>query len=270
MPPMPVQRPRPAAPIEPMPSLDSDLPMLGEASYAPESDYDISADARAGLDRRRPVLRIGIVLAVVLGVLGGLGWLTYAAVDLLLSTGGKTTQAAGTGSGEAGAESLDPNSVYLTILSPQDTGALQTNGRGRAEIVNEANADMIRLVSVRPSDSPAKPADPILLAIPEGVLAQVAGKNVKVEIKAKSGKEDQASFAIGCDFAGSTDACKRKRFQVGAQPNYAIFEVDFPADAANGGAYFLAISTDITSDAETTAEGDPIDIIQARLRFPKP
>jgi hypothetical protein len=268
LPPMPVQRSRPSAPADPIPSLDADLPMMDDAVYAPESEYDISADARAGLDRRRPLLRLAIVLALVLGVLGGIGWLTYTAVDMLLSTGERAAQAPG--AGEAGAEALDPASVYLTILSPQDTGALQTNGRGRAEIINEGNVDMIRLVSVRPGDSPAKPADPILLAIPEGVLAQVAGKNVKVEIKAKSGKDDQASFAIGCDFAGSTDACKRKRFQVGTQPNYAIFEVDFPADAANGGAYFLAISTDITSDAEATAEGDPIDIIQARLRFPKP
>jgi hypothetical protein len=80
--------------------------------------------------------------------------------------------------------------------------------------------------------------------------------------------DEPATFAVGCDFNGA-DACGRKRFRVDQQPEDVVFTATFPDDAANGGKYFLAISTDVTSDSSVSSEGDPVDIISARLRFPK-
>ena len=62
--------------------------------------------------------------------------------------------------------SLDPsagqsaNSDYITILEPGDPSALVTAGRGTAEIINERNADMLRIISVRESGNRKVAANP--------------------------------------------------------------------------------------------------------------
>ncbi len=167
--------------------------------------------------------------------------------------------------------SLDPsagqseNSDYITILEASDPSALITAGRGTAEIVNERNANMLRIVSVRENGNHTTAANPIQLKIKPGVLEQISGKKVTVEIYAKSGGSGPAAFAVECQLGG-LGSCGRKRFRVGLQPEAAVFSVTMRSDDGSGANAHLAISTDITSNAEITGEGDPVDIIYVRLR----
>ena len=106
---------------------------------------------------------------------------------------------------------------------------------------------------------------PIQLKIKPGVLEQISGKKVTIEIYAKSGGAGPAAFAVECKLDG-LGSCGRKRFRVGLQPEAAVFSVTMRPDEGSGADAHLAISTDITSSAEITGIGDAVDIIYVRLR----
>ncbi|MEZ5799840.1 MAG: hypothetical protein R3D29_04320 [Nitratireductor sp.] len=156
--------------------------------------------------------------------------------------------------------------TYLVLLSASDTAALDTQGRGTAEIVTQSNTEMLRLTSLRASDNKEETAKPILLAVQPGVLSRIAGKNVTVEIRAKSGGTGPATFSVSCDFDGQ-ELCGRKRFRVGLQPEVMIFKLAIPASASSTNDAHFSLSTDITGSAALTGQGDVIDIQYARLRL---
>ncbi|MEM7068737.1 MAG: hypothetical protein AAF478_07620 [Pseudomonadota bacterium] len=158
----------------------------------------------------------------------------------------------------------DPAAGYMTILESGDLSTLITANRGQAELINELNQEMIRLVSVRGADR-SQPADPILLKLKAGVLEQISGKNVTFEIYAKSGTSSPAQFTVKCQF-GELGDCGRKRFRVGLQPEALIFGFDMGKVAQSNQNAFIAISTDTTEQASVTGKGDTIDIVYARLR----
>lgn len=242
--------------------------------YVPEGmagddDFGVSAENGPVYQRRSSSFRRILPVLLLLLLLAGAAWLTYSLVSTLVGNGGGTaveTDAAP--SGANGSAVTDENVVYITVLTPQDTSALQLEGRGKAEIVNQSNTEMIRLTSVRPEGNRAQPAEPILINLSDGVLSQVAGRDVTVEIKAKSGGAEPATFSIRCDFAGE-EACGRKRFPAGLQPETIIFTVSFPQNPQPGAKYSLLINTDVAATSDQSAEGDPIDIISAQLRFEK-
>ncbi len=154
---------------------------------------------------------------------------------------------------------------YITILEPGDLSSLVTANRGEAQIVNELNLEMIRLVSVRSAANRSEPADPILIRLKPGVLEAISGKTVTFEIYGKSGISKPAQFTVKCQF-GDLGSCGRKRFRVGLQPEASIFAFEIGEVANSNQSAFIAISTDITEVAAITGKGDPIDIAYARLR----
>ncbi len=242
--------------------------------YVPEGvpgddDFGVSPENGPVYQRRNGSLRRILPVLLLLLLLAGAAWLTYSMVSTLMGNGGGTAgESDAAPSGTNGSAVTDENVVYITVLTPKDTSALQLEGRGTAEIVNQANTEMIRLTSVRPAGNRSQQADPILINLSDGVLSQVAGRDVTVEIKAKSGGAEPATFSIRCDFAGE-EACGRKRFPAGLQPETIIFTVGFPENPQPGAKYSLLINTDVAATSDQSAEGDPIDIISARLRFEK-
>ena len=211
--------------------------------------------------------RAGVIVAIVL-LMALAAWLIYFATERFLAakTAGPQADIAAT-SDPAHRESVE-SADYITILSPQDTSTLDTAGRGRAEIVSQSNIEMIRLVSLRPEDKRNDPAPPIVLTLSPGVLSQISGKRVTVEILAKSGSSGPVGFAVGCEF-DNEDLCGRKRFRIGIQPEAIVFTVNTRKSLNENSKAFMTISTDITSSASLTGEGDPVDILYARLRVPK-
>lgn len=264
----PERRTRPEVAAEPRLRAD---PRLDPPAVAAEEDPGEFADAYA--EPSNPVLRprsrslprlLGF-LAIV-AVLGVLGWLAWSAVSPFLNNPEEIvsrTPPAGSDPEEAAAVG---NASYVTILSPTDTSGLQVSGRGKADIVRHGEADMIRLVSLRPASARDTAADPILVEIGPGALQELAGRKVTVEIQAKSGGFGPATFAVGCDFDGQ-DACGRKRFRLGLQPEAIVFTIEIPQKLSGGGKAYLTVNTDVTSTASSNGEGDAIDIAYARLRY---
>lgn len=238
--------------------LAADEPQYAEEEYAP-GNLDVLPRRRSSFSQAVGVLAVVVAVAVA-------GWAVYA-LYASMTTDKSAVSGQTDGAGKAQRDLAD-GATYITILSPAETAALDTAGRGKADIVNQSNIEMIRLVSLRAENRRGEPALPILLAIAPGVLSQIAGNRVTIEILAKSGSSGPVGFAIGCEFGGE-DICGRKRFRVGIQPEAIVFTMNVKPEMATAAKAFLSINTDITSAAQQTGEGDPVDILYARLRLTK-
>ena len=226
-------------------------------------DYDRDDDGSPVFRRIIAVL----ALVAILGVIGWLGYTLFTTVMGSLASWQASEPAPQTRTVDPAEQDTNADASYITVLSPEDTTALEIAGRGKAEIVSQSNMELIRLISLRPAGARDQQAPPILVRLQEGVLPRIAGDRVTVEILAKSGTTAPATFAVGCEFGGQ-DLCGRKRFKVGIQPEAIVFTINVGADLADAGEAFLTIATDIAPDAALTGEGEPIDVIYARLRLP--
>jgi hypothetical protein len=215
--------------------------------------------------RKHPLLRrlwpIALAIAVILVIL----WLLYALLSNMdEGLRGTSPAANGTNPAETRQDTSD-GSFYITLLEPTDLSALTTAGRGSAELVNEQNMDILRIQSLRENGAKDEIAQPILLKLNPGVIRQIAGKEVTVEIRAKSGSSGPATFAIECSVDGA-NACGRKRFRVGLQPEDIVFALRPANGFKPDSEAWLAINTDVTSAADISGAGEVIDIIYSRIR----
>ena len=230
-------------------------------------DEDRENVSRAMLARRGSSARRNLVIVLTLLAIIGFGWLGYTFYTTIFEPDANwAAQDDSNPKGNTGSRDDNDGGTYVGLLSASDTAALDTQGRGTAEIVTQSNTDMLRLSSLRASDHKNETAKPILLSVQPGVLSRISGKKVTVEIRAKSGGTGPATFAVSCEFDGQ-ELCGRKRFRVGLQPEVMVFKLDVPASANQSSDAYFALSTDITGSAALTGQGDVIDIEYARLRL---
>ncbi|MGI9400157.1 MAG: hypothetical protein ACR2O0_02795 [Rhizobiaceae bacterium] len=256
---------------EPFPEPDFADPEFPETEeYLPEDENDLFLEeaARANSMIEGGGIRRPLAIFAFLCLLLITGWLIYTLINML--SPGTVTQ---TGVDDPIPELIqntqteaEANTPFITILSPSDTEALETSGRGRAQIINQSNLDLIRLTSVRSRQNLAQSAQPILINISPGVMEQIAGRRVTVEILAKSGGSGPATFSISCIF-NNAEACGRKRFRIGLQPEAIVFALNVPQESSAAEGAHFALNTDITGSASITGQGDVVDILYARLRL---
>lgn len=274
--PIPQASQAPSRPAEPVFEDDFAIPEKVNAYLGDVAQDDVRADTFDYDDaprepvhvykRKNPLLRriwpIFIAIAVVLIIL----WILYALLANMPDS--DMSPNSGVVLGPVGETQVaEDGSVFITLLEPTDLSALVTAGRGSAELITQQNQQILRLQSVRQGALTASGAEPILLELEKGVLNQISGKSITVELYAKSGQNGPAQFAIECDFAGDS-ICGRKRFRVGTQPERIVFALDLSAGVKQGERAYVAINTDITNDADSSGNGDAIDVIYVRLRLP--
>lgn len=254
-------------PIEASSVTDQQQPENVQSEYDhPEYDESImppnDPDPVLNYKRKSPILRRLSGLLIFLIVMGVIAWLAYAFVtNLSKPTDGAAQQKL------QEHQKIDQSSIYLDILTPSDSSALVTSGRGTAEVVTQLNVDYLRIQSIRTSPNSLTSAEPILLELQPGVLSKIAGKSVTVEIRTKSGNSEDGLFSVQCLVSGES-VCDRKRFPVGQQPENIIFALKLGKEAVDGST-FLAINTDVKSTVNTSGAGSPIDILYVRIRIAK-
>jgi len=246
--------------IQPVPPPDSGV-LQSEQIYHEEQE-----NVPLEFAKRRKTQKRFIWTMATLAVLALLAWSSYVVLTGVMN--GSLF-----GQNDPDGPRLNPNSLtrqaesenYITILEASDASALVTANRGRAEIIRELNSDMLRINSVRNALNRGEPALPLLIRLKPGVLQQISGKRVTVEIFAKSGGSDKASYAVGCEFGGQNE-CGRKRFLVGPQPEASVFAFEMGTISDLDRDMYLSLSTDTTSEAAITGKGDILDIVYIRLR----
>lgn len=268
-----VEQVAPAAPVvaEPLvqePVVQVDAVGTYDPTINPENEFYQEANPDnipLGFQKRRKSQKRLLWTIITLLILGLVGWIGYI-IYMGIVDGSLIGQKKDDG------PKLNPNAIsrqadsenYITVIDATDLSSLVTAGNGKAEIVNQLNSNMIRINSERDAVDRSQPAKPILIRLKPGVLEQISGKRVTVEVFAKSGGSDTAHFAIGCDFGGLT-ACGRKRFLAGSQPNASVFAFQMDKVSDINQDMFLTLSTDTTSQASVTGKGDILDIAYIRL-----
>ncbi|MGI9353311.1 MAG: hypothetical protein ACR2O3_17255 [Rhizobiaceae bacterium] len=238
---------------------NGEVPDLSDEHYVEQESLPLE------FARRRKIQRFFIWLLVILAILAVMGWLAYYILTGITNGTIFGFNDPQSGQNQNNTSQQSDTEKYITILEPGDLSSLITSNRGQAEIINELNLEMIRLVSVRNDQDRTQPAKPILLRLRPGVLEQISGKKVTFEIYAKSGTPNPAQFTVKCVFR-SLGSCGRKRFRVGLQPEASIFAFDMGKVTDPNVNAYIAINTDTTDIASTTGKGDIIDIVYARLR----
>lgn len=266
--------PEPVAPVAPTPpqpapvvqdEIDLQLQEMVHSDPAqPQGYYHEEENVPLGFSKRRKKQKRVLWTIIILVILGLLAWIGYIIFTNMVN---------GTllGNNDSGPK-LNPNSVsqqadsenYITVINANDLSSLNTAGSGKAQIVNQLNSNMIRVNSVRDALNRVEPASPMLIRLKPGVLKQISGKRVTVEIFAKSGGSDSAHFAVGCEFGNLTE-CGRKRFLAGSQPNASVFAFQMDEVTDINQDMFVTLSTDTTSEAAVTGKGDILDIVYIRL-----
>ena len=252
-----------AIPVEPADNrLHINMPMGVDSDHQGPGEQYATPTPQYARPRRKPIRYfIWIIFVVLLLVVG---WIAYTLTISFLDTPANDP-ANGQVSQTGDNRNLED---FITILEPTQPGALITAGNGTAEILSDVSQPAIRIMSVRKPNARKKQAKPLLLEIAPGILKDIAGKKVTVEILAKSGDSGPATFVVICQF-GQLGECGRKRFRVGLQPEAVIFSIQIAATVKKGQRAYLAINTDVTSAAPLSGKGSKIDIIYAGISTKK-
>ncbi|WP_279480997.1 hypothetical protein [Aureimonas sp. SK2] len=141
---------------------------------------------------------------------------------------------------------------WITVFDGDDLESLSTPAGGRIEAAPRSGGrDAVRV------SGPAAGEGEVLMAIGPGVVGEIAGSNVRIEVTAGSPDGAEREFAVRCLFGG-TSLCERQRFSTTMSEEAFIFDVPVPANA--GSPASIAIEPGVNG---TTND---VDVFSLRLR----
>lgn len=235
----------------------------GPQAYSPEeADYTDQENWTPGPDRgdvhpaiTRSGSRSGLLaMAAGLILIAILGFIAYTIFGG--STPQNTPPATNSGAATPPSENQESASAalqWIDIFDGNELEALSTPNGGRIEAAPQASGrDAVRISVPSGSESEAT------IAIGQGVLREIAGKSLRVELTAGSPDEKLREFSVRCVF-GSASICERQRFSTSMGEEAFVFDMNVPTDVS--GTSGIAIGPGISG-----TPGD-VDIYSLRLRI---
>ncbi|UHD45114.1 hypothetical protein LUX29_19190 [Aureimonas altamirensis] len=212
---------------------------------------DPHADYEPGLDRHPP--RRGLVS---MPTLIGIGVALFLVIALyVLSTIFQSGDAvpAGDGGNEAQTgEAASPTNIsWINVFSGANIETLSTPEGGRVEAITANGREAVRM------QSPSGQTSEVMLAVGPGLVGEIAGSTVRVELTAGSPDSRAREFSVRCLFA-SNSICDRQRFVTSMQEEAFVFDIAVPGDAASPAT--LAIAPGVGG------EGSDLDLFAVRMR----
>lgn len=259
----PVEEPMEAAaaphedrpPFEPVPARASPAAFEPNRAAAEPSEAPAAApgwtpgagrSAPRAAGRRAPGK--GTILALVfLVVLVIVAW-------MFLRSGPATDSAATSVSPEAGlaepATGTAPN--WIDVFAGADLERVSTPSGGRVSAVGSPERPALRLAG------PEGAEGEILLDLGPGLVGEIAGSNVRVELVAGSPDGNLREFSVRCLFA-QVSVCERQRFATSMPEEAFIFDVEIPAGVSTPAS--LALGPGLSDD------GPDFDLYSVRMRI---
>ena len=208
-----------------------------------------SGSGRAGAGRKIAV----VVLAVLV-----LAALVYAA-SLLFSSETAQAPSAATPSistsetPEVVAPDAPPEDLaWINIFSGSELEQIATPDGGRVESVAEAERGVVRI------SGPEGAEGEILINIGPGLIGELAGSDVRIELVAGSPDDSLREFSVRCVF-GEASICDRQRFATAMGEEAFVFDVTVPAD--------VSTPANLAIDPGLSPEGRDLDLYSVRLRI---
>lgn len=159
-------------------------------------------------------------LAVLLAL--GLALLAYAITGAL--RGGSSADPATTSAIQP-SDGL-PKLAWIDVFDGNDLESLSTPTGGRIEAVAKSdNREAVRI------STPAGSRDEALLKIGPGIVQQIAGRQVRIEVVAGSPDGAMREFSVRC-LVGQQNVCNDQRFSTDMPEEAFVFDVTVPAVAS--------------------------------------
>ena len=153
--------------------------------------------------------------------------------------------------GTQAASVADP--VWINAFTGSELEAVSTPNGGRIEAVGgePSGRKAVRVASAAGTDGE------IILSFGPGVVNELAGSRIRIELTAGSPDESPREFSVRCVFGGSS-LCERQRFSTAMREEAFVFDVAVPADVGTPAG--LAVGPGLGG------EGPDLDIYSVRLR----
>lgn len=267
--PKPVPPPMPRLredPVVETPRVDLPLPgSVGQervdqspvAPLAPERPVgDYTSEYRDDLlTKRKPYAKLLLWTIVIVGLAVCVWWaITFGPALLKRQFDGSVPNPAQTI--ESGSFVPGGGDGWLTAFLPgEDSQNVDTEGRGTADLFQNADSTFLRMAS-----NAGSTANTIRIKVPRGIMQAVRGKVATFEMTMRGPEGDGHQFAVFCEF-GPLGECGRKRFRIRDKVEAFVFDVlvNDVALPTNQDAY-LVVNTDLSSS------GKPVDLLAIRAR----
>lgn len=139
---------------------------------------------------------------------------------------------------------------WVKFFYPGDATAITSFGRTSVDMRNDEGTPYTHI-------SANSDEDVIVIEIGAGALTNLRGKKTTIDINAKSDGTTPSQMSITCDLGNNAD-CGRRRFEVSANRNDYLFNVDMPAESTGSAKLYLTI--------DLLGEGNAIDIYGMKIK----
>jgi len=213
--------------------------------------------------RRRPVFASIFSAAVMLSFLGiGVWWLYESGA--LKSAAERDTgvpnppPSLSRDDYAGGPQQLNPGAGFsgewANVFTPGRDGAAQASDNASAELIEEADGNVLRIVSGSGGAN-----GEVLVPLGAEVMQALAGRQSVLALTVRSASPEATQIYVRCEFSVLGD-CGRRRFDVTYDTTDILFSLDYDrALAPNEGGY-LVINSDISGG------GKGIDLLAIRIR----
>lgn len=228
--------------------VDDDVFDDGRAGYQapePHEAYEPSIDRhppRRGLVSMPTLIGIGVALFLVIALY----------IVSTIFQGGDAAPAGDGGNAVETGEAASPTDIsWINVFSGGNIETLSTPEGGRVEAITANGREAVRM------QSPSGQTSEVMLAVGPGLVGEIAGSTVRVELTAGSPDSRAREFSVRCLFASSS-ICDRQRFVTSMQEEAFVFDIAVPGDA--GSPATLAIAPGVGGD------GSDLDLFAVRMR----
>lgn len=212
-----------------------------DSEWSPGSDRGATTLPPAGIRPIATTVGLALVFALVLAVLA------YVIFSTLRGGSDETVDAAAVESTAAGGALR-----WIDVFDGNDLETLATPNGGRIETVaGSGGREAVRV------SGPQGGEGEVLLSIGPGVVGDIAGRLVRIELTAGSADQTPREFSVRCVF-GAASVCDRQRFSTSMGEEAFVFDVAVPADVASPGSIAIGPGLNGTSN--------DVDIYSVRIR----
>jgi len=190
------------------------------------------------------------IAAVVFAVL--LAVLAYVVAGAVRGSSDAATTGVVTGDASSDALASASDLGWIDVFDGNDLEALSTPNGGRIETV--AKPDEREAVRV---SAPTGGEGEVLLTMGAGVMRQISGRQVRIELTAGSPNAALREFGIRC-LAADQSFCDRQRFSTAMSEEAFVFDVAVPAGVTSAGS--IAIGPGLNGTP------NDVDIYALRIR----
>ena len=256
----------PAAAAGAAPELNAERPphIAAPADAKPQkANKKVKAPKPRKEKRKRPVFASLFSAAVMLSFLGiGVWWLVESGAL-------KTAAERDTGVPNpppslsrddfaGGPQQLNPGAGFsgewANVYTPGRDGTAEASGNARAEVIEEAEGNVLRIVS-----GSADANGEVRVPLGADVMQALAGRQSVLALTMRSATPEATQIYIRCEFSVLGD-CGRRRFDVTYDTNDILFSLDYDRALAPNQGGFLIINSDVSGGAKG------VDLIAVRIR----